>query len=54
MKRLHRSGLSGILGAIGVSLAFLVAVAFASMAHAQTQNFTPPPNTLAPPFVKAD
>jgi hypothetical protein len=49
MKLLHKSGLAGILGAIGVSTAFLVAV-LSSLAHAQTQNFLQPPNTLLPPF----
>jgi hypothetical protein len=34
----------------GLGLAFLALAALSGMAHAQTQNFFPPPNTLLPPF----
>ena len=49
MRRLHRSGLAGVLGAVVISLAVLLAGGYRA-AFGQTQNFFPPPNTLLPPF----
>jgi hypothetical protein len=52
MKRLHRRPfVSAFVATVAaLALAFVATIFASADAHAQTQNFFPPPNTLAPPF----